>query len=104
MLRKFCDDFARQCLINGRAAVVIRRRTVGRFGFGKHESIKRQVPVAIPDEPKINWSSHNIQPCMMRNNATISTVAKFEKSRLPGLHLQQFSQVEGSNGRQKCPA
>jgi hypothetical protein len=78
-LRKLSDDSAGQCLINGRAAVASRRRTVHRFGFGKHESIKRQVSIAIPDELKINGSSHDIQPCMMRINAAISIVAKFEK-------------------------
>jgi hypothetical protein len=40
--------------------VVKRRRTVHRFGLGKHEAIERQVPIAIPDELKIDWSSHDI--------------------------------------------
>jgi hypothetical protein len=104
-LRKFGDDFAGQCLINGRAAVATRCRTVHRLGFGKHEAIERQVSVAIADELKIDWSSHDTysrpgdtarhraphlrhptlyaarlgQPCIMRSNAAISIVAKFEK-------------------------
>jgi len=59
VLRKFSDDSAGQCLINSGAAMANRRRTAHRFGFGKHESVERQVPLAIPDELKIDWSSHD---------------------------------------------
>ena len=80
MVRKFSDDLSGQCLIDSRPAVAHGRRTVHRLSFRKHESIERQVSIAIPDELKIDWSSHAIVlPCMLRINAAISIVAKFEK-------------------------